>query len=226
MTNTNTPLISYKDVDIARNGFVVLHKASFEIGAGELVYLIGKVGAGKTSLMQTIYAETPVNTGIAMVLGYDMNNIRRRKIPFLRRRIGIVFQDFKLLPDRSVHDNLDFVLQATDWDNSEKRENRIKEVLSIVGLQNKDYKMPHELSGGEQQRVVIARALLNDPDIILADEPTGNLDPQTGENIFALLSSIAEKGKCVIVSTHNHSMLERFPGRVFICENKQLCQQS
>lgn len=216
-------LISYSGVDIVRDSYIVLKDVSFSVSPGELVYLVGKVGSGKSSLIKSIYAEVPVSKGDATVLGFDMMDMRKRDIPYLRRRLGIVFQDFRLLPDRSVHDNLEFVLKATGWRKRREREERIEAVLGEVGLSNKSYKMPHELSGGEQQRVVIARALLNDPDIILADEPTGNLDPETGELIFGLLGRIAESGKGVVISTHNHGMIDRFPGRVLLCEDKHLC---
>lgn len=216
-------LISYKNIDIVRDSFIVLQNVNFEVRAGELVYIVGKVGSGKTSLINTIYAETPVSAGTASVLDFELSRIKRRHIPALRRRIGVVFQDFRLLPDRSVHDNLDFVLRATGWTSKKDRKARIEKVLSEVELENKSYKMPHELSGGEQQRVVIARALLNDPELILADEPTGNLDPETGYMIFELLKKIADEGKGVIISTHNHSMIDRFPGRVLLCEDKKLC---
>lgn len=220
----NNALISYSNVDIIRDSFIVLQDVNLTVTSGELIYIVGKVGSGKTSLINTFYAETPVASGKANVLGYDMVDIKRKQIPALRRRIGIVFQDFRLLPDRSVYDNLDFVLRATDWGSERERRHRIDEVLAQVGLENKSYKMPHELSGGEQQRVVIARALLNDPDIILADEPTGNLDPETGQAIFELLSYIAQQGKGVIVSTHNHALIDRYPGAVYLCEDKKLCR--
>lgn len=216
-------LIKYENVDIIRDSFIVLKGVTFDVRPGELVYLVGKVGSGKTSLINTLYAEVPVASGQARVLDFDMVKIRRRRIPYLRRRIGIVFQDFRLLPDRSIHDNLDFVLRATGWSDRQERNDRIDQVLSAVGLSNKSYKMPHELSGGEQQRVVIARALLNDPEIILADEPTGNLDPENGKMIFELLSDIAKQGKGVIISTHNHSLVDLYPGRVLLCEDKKLC---
>lgn len=219
----NQPLISYRGVDIVRDSFFVLRDVTFEVTSGQLVYLVGKVGSGKSSLIKTIYADVPIETGEAEVLGYDMLKLRRRDIPYLRRQMGIVFQDYRLLSDRSVYDNLEFVLKATGWTDRKERESRIEYVLTEVGLENKGYKMPHELSGGEQQRVVIARALLNDPELIIADEPTGNLDPDTGEKIFEMLHSIAGKGKGVIISTHNHSMIARFPGTVMLCEDKQLC---
>lgn len=217
-------LISYKNVSIVRDSYIVLRGVSFDVEAGEVVYLVGKVGSGKTSLIKTLYAEVPVSEGEATVLDMDMTRIRKRDIPGLRRRLGIVFQDFQLLPDRSVYDNLDFVLKATGWREHAKRDARIETVLKEVGLINKSYKMPHELSGGEQQRVVIARALLNDPELILADEPTGNLDPETGEMVFGLLNEIARSGRGVIISTHNHAMVDRFPGRVLLCEDKKLSE--
>ncbi len=218
-------LVEYKNVDINRDSFIVLRDVTFSVSPGELVYLVGRVGSGKTSLIKTLYAEVPVAGGtMAEVLGYDLLKIKRREIPMLRRELGVVFQDFQLLPDRSVFDNLDFVLRATGWKSAKEREKRIEEVLQEVGSENKGYKMPHELSGGEQQRVVIARALLNDPALILADEPTGNLDPETGEQTFSLLYRLAaEKGKGVIISTHNHKLIDRFPGSVLLCEDKKLC---
>ncbi|MDE6351899.1 MAG: ATP-binding cassette domain-containing protein, partial [Muribaculaceae bacterium] len=170
-------IITYNDVEILRNEVVVLRHVNLEIQSGEFVYLIGKVGSGKSSLMKSMYAEVPVAGGTAEVLDYDLNKIKRKEIPYLRRKIGIVFQDFQLLTDRSVYENLKFVLEATGWKSREEMDSRIDEVLKEVGMVTKAYKMPHELSGGEQQRIVIARALLNKPELILADEPTGNLDP-------------------------------------------------
>ena len=216
-------LISYKGVDILRNSYIVLRDVNFDIFRDELVYIVGKVGSGKTSLIQTLYAELPISAGTARVLDFDLHDMRVKHIPKLRRKLGIVFQDFKLLPDRSIYDNLDFVLRATEWGSAVERRKRIEEVLLEVGLNNKSYKMPHELSGGEQQRVAIARSLLNNPDIILADEPTGNLDPETGQQIFELLRKIASSGKAVIISTHNHALIDRYPGRVLLCEDKKLC---
>lgn len=218
-------LIEYKDVELRRKEFVVFKDVTFSIDSGQPVYLVGKVGSGKSTLLKSLYAEVPVSgQGHARVLGYDMGQLRRRDIPMLRRRMGIVFQDFQLLMDRNVYANLDFVLLATGWRDRKQREDRILAVLDQVGMPNKSYKMPHQLSGGEQQRVVIARAMLNNPDIILADEPTGNLDPETGQQIFHLLSNIASEGKAVVVATHNHSLIDQFPGRVFICEDKHLSE--
>ena len=218
-------LIEYGNVVLQRREFVVLKDVTFSIDPGLPVYLVGKVGSGKSTLLKSLYAEVPVSgEGTAKVMEYDMYGIRRRDIPMLRRRIGIVFQDFRLLTDRNVYANLEFVLAATGWRNRKEREERILAVLDQVGMPNKSYKMPHELSGGEQQRVVIARALLNNPEVILADEPTGNLDPETGQQIFHLLSAIANEGKTVVVATHNHQMIDHFPGRVFICEDKHLSE--
>lgn len=215
-------IIEYKNVEVLRKEHVVLKDVSFEVNPGEFVYLIGKVGSGKSSLLKTMYAEVPVIQGEARVFDYYLPAIKRKQIPFLRRRIGIVFQDFQLLTDRSVYANLDFVLEATGWRDKSERENRVDEALRRVGMANKSYKMPHELSGGEQQRVVIARALLNKPDLILADEPTGNLDPETGMQIVAQLHDIAADGTAVIMATHNHALMETFAGRVMQIEGKKL----
>jgi cell division transport system ATP-binding protein len=202
----------------------VLKNVSFKVTNGELVYLVGKVGSGKSSLIKTMYADVPIKAGTARVLEYDMSAIKRKEVPYLRRRLGIVFQDFQLLTDRSVYANLEFVLKSTGMNSADERDERIEHVLQEVGLTNKSYKMPHELSGGEQQRVVIARALLNNPDLILADEPTGNLDPETGEQIFNLLHNIAKGGTSVILATHNHALIDKFPGRVLLCEDKNLSE--
>lgn len=218
-------IIKYSDVEVARKELVVLKHVDFSIEKGEFVYLIGRVGSGKSSLLKTMYAEVPVVSGQARVLDYDLTAIRRKDIPMLRRRIGIVFQDFQLLTDRNVYANLEFVLDATGWRDKNDKDNRIEEVLREVGMTNKSYKMPHELSGGEQQRIVIARALLNKPELILADEPTGNLDPETGRQIINSLYDIAASGTAVIVATHNLSMLDRFPGRVLRCADKQLIDE-
>ncbi len=215
-------IIEYSNVEILRKEHVVLKDVTFSVADGEFVYLIGRVGSGKSSLMKSIYAEVPVTTGSARVFDYDMTALRRRDVPFLRRRIGIVFQDFQLLTDRTVYSNLDFVLQATGWTDRAQRDERIDSVLARVGMANKSYKMPHELSGGEQQRVVIARALLNDPEVILADEPTGNLDPETGMQIVGHLHDIAAKGTAVVIATHNHQLIDTFGGRVMRIDSKKL----
>ncbi|MCH5327854.1 MAG: ATP-binding cassette domain-containing protein [Coprobacter sp.] len=218
----NKLLIRYDNVEVCRKELVVLKEVDFKLYAGEFVYFIGRVGSGKSSLLKTMYADIPVTQGDASVLGYDMRALRRRDIPLLRRQIGIVFQDFQLLTDRSANENLQFVLKATGWKDKIEIEERVREVLIQVGMEKKAYKMPHELSGGEQQRIVIARALLNRPQIILADEPTGNLDPQTGEQIVSLLHDICRSGTAVIMTTHNHHWVESFPGRIFKCTGKKL----
>ena len=215
-------LINYRQVEICRNEQVVLQKADFELFSGEFVYLIGRVGSGKSTLLKTIYAEVPIQDGEAMVFDVNMRKIRRREIPMLRRKLGIVFQDFQLLTDRTVQKNLEFVLRATGWKDRAAIDERIQKTLCQVGMENKAYRMPHELSGGEQQRIVIARALLNSPQIILADEPTGNLDPQTGKQIVALLHEICNEGTAVIMTTHTHYLVREFPGRVLLCNEKQI----
>lgn len=217
----NELLLQYSKVEVCRQELIVLKEVDLKLYAGDFLYFIGRVGSGKSSLLKTMYADIPIESGDATVLGFDLKNLRKKDIPFLRRSIGIVFQDFQLLIDRSVNDNLEFVLKATGWKNKQEIADRILEVLTQVGMQNKAYKMPHELSGGEQQRIVIARALLNSPKIILADEPTGNLDPQTGGQIVELLHKICESGTSVIMTTHNHKLVEEFPGRILKCENKK-----
>ncbi|MDO5333283.1 MAG: ATP-binding cassette domain-containing protein [bacterium] len=215
-------IVDYSDVELLRNELVVLKHVNFSLEAGEFVYLIGKVGSGKSTLLKSMYAEIPVQGGSARVLDFDLNAIRRADIPMLRRQIGIVFQDFQLLTDRNVYQNLRFVLDATGWRNADEKEERIDTVLKRVGMANKSYKMPHELSGGEQQRIVIARALLNNPRLILADEPTGNLDPATGDSIVRTLWEIAETGTAVVMATHNLQLVEQYPARVMQCADKQL----
>ncbi len=215
-------IIEYNDVEVLRKELVVLKHVSFSLEEGEFAYLIGRVGSGKSSLMKSMYAEIPLSGGHANVLGRELIGIRRKEIPMLRREIGIVFQDFQLLTDRTVQQNLEFVLSATGWRDRTDKENRIEQCLRQVGMENKSYKLPHELSGGEQQRVVIARALLNKPRLILADEPTGNLDPETGQQIFALLRRCAEEGTAVIMATHNLALMEQYPARTLRCEAKAL----
>ncbi|NLX80057.1 MAG: ATP-binding cassette domain-containing protein [Proteiniphilum sp.] len=215
-------LIKYDDVQINRVENIILKNISFEVKSGDFLYIIGRVGSGKSTLMKSLYAEVPIESGEARIFEYHLESLKRKEIPYLRRKIGIVFQDFQLLTDRSVNKNLEFVLKATGWKSKIAIKNRIEEVLTQVGMQNKTYKMPHELSGGEQQRIVIARALLNSPSLILADEPTGNLDPETGSHIVALLQKIAEKGTAVIMSTHNYSIVQAFPGKIMKCEDMGL----
>ena len=216
------PLIRYKNVNINQQELGVLEDVNLELNKGEFVYLIGKVGSGKTSLLKTIYGELDIQSGDAEVLGYNMSNIKRKHIPQLRRRLGIVFQDFQLLTDRNVHSNLSFVLRATGWSNKIAIKERIDEVLDQVGMTGKGYKMPNELSGGEQQRIVIARAILNRPEIILADEPTGNLDSETGRQIVELLKSICASGSAIMMTTHNLHLLSEYPGIVYRFDNHQI----
>ena len=217
------PIIDYRNVDIQIDSHIILEDVTFSLNAGDFAYITGAVGSGKSSLLKTIYGEVDIFDGEAIVFGeFSMKGLRRSKLSALRKRMGIVFQDFQLLTDRSVRENLDFVLRATGWKKSDEMEARVEEVLTQVGMLKKAYRMPHELSGGEQQRIAIARALLNKPQIILADEPTGNLDPQTGRQIVDLLYRISKEGTAVIMSTHNLSFCEDYPGRIYRCENHRL----
>ena len=218
----NETLIDFRNVSVCHQDVTVLKNIDIKVGERELVYLIGRVGSGKSSFLKSLYCETSVEVGDAFVLGYDLNEIREKDVPHLRRKLGIVFQDFQLLTDRTVHANLEFVLRATGWKNKVDIHTRIEEVLEQVGMSGKGYKMPNELSGGEQQRIVIARAILNTPEIILADEPTGNLDPETGRQIVELLRNICAKGSTVIMTTHNLQLIEEYPGKVFRCEGHRL----
>jgi cell division transport system ATP-binding protein len=217
-------VIEFKDAAIFQEDHLVLSGVNFTLARGEFVYLIGRVGSGKSSLIKTINVEVPLKTGSASVVGFMLESIRVKQVPQLRRKLGIVFQDFQLLNDRSVYENLYFVLHATGWKDKATVDSKIKQVLEKVGLENKGFKMPHQLSGGEQQRVVIARALLNDPEVILADEPTGNLDPETSETIMALLREISESGRAVLMATHNYNLLKKFPARTLKCDDGKLMQ--
>ena len=216
------PLIRYQNVCIQQQGLEILEDINFELNMGEFVYLIGKVGSGKTSFLKTIYGELEIESGEAEVMGLNMRTIKQKHIPDLRRQLGIVFQDFQLLTDRTVHANLEFVLRATGWKNKVDIHMRIEEVLEQVGMGGKGYKMPNELSGGEQQRIVIARAILNKPELILADEPTGNLDAETGRSIVELLKGICEKGSAILMITHNLNLLTEYPGKVYRFDNHHL----
>lgn len=220
----NKLLIKYSGVDVFQQDMPVLKSVDLEVYTGEFIYLLGKVGSGKSSLLKTLYAEIPVDTGLAGVLGYDLISIKNSDIPYLRRKIGIVFQDFQLLPDRTVYSNLEFVLRATGWRDKSSIAEQIDNVLGQVGMAGKAYKMPHQLSGGEQQRVVISRALLNSPEIILADEPTGNLDPETGQELVDLLYGICTSGTTVLMATHNLQWLKLFPGRILRFENEKVTE--
>ncbi|CDB10242.1 MULTISPECIES: cell division ATP-binding protein FtsE [Bacteroides] len=215
-------LIKYENVEIRQQELSILNDVNLQFRRGEFIFLIGKVGSGKTSLLKTFYGELDIAAGEAEVLGYDMRHIKRKHIPQLRRKLGIVFQDFQLLIDRTVNDNLEFVLRATGWKNKAEIKERIAEVLELVGMGNKGYKFPNELSGGEQQRIVIARAVLNSPEIILADEPTGNLDVETGHAIVNLLHGLSEQGALVVMTTHNLQLLREFAGRIYRCSDHRI----
>lgn len=215
-------LIQYSDVNIWQQGLAVLDNVHLKVYSREFIYLLGKVGSGKSSLMKTMYNELPIIDGNARIFDFDLRKIKSKDVSLLRRKIGIIFQDFQLLIDRNAHDNLEFVLRATGWKNKQSIEEQIVEVLEQVGMSKKGYKMPHQLSGGEQQRIAIARALLNSPEIILADEPTGNLDPETGRELVELLYNIRMSGTTVIMATHNLNWVEMFPGRIMRINHDQL----
>ncbi len=215
-------VIHFEKVPVYQKEVLVLNNVSFTINESEFVYLIGKTGSGKSSLLKTIYAELPVIEGRAKVTGFHLRNIKRKEIPFLRRKLGIVFQDFQLLPDRSVNENLVYVMKSTGWKDKKHIQARILDVLGKVGLSTKGFKMPHQLSLGEQQRVGIARALINDPEIVLADEPTGNLDPQTSNGIVELLMDISYSGRAVFMATHNYNLIHKFPSRILKCEDGEI----
>lgn len=215
------PIISFSGADITNGGNTVIYDLNLDIYPGEFLYLLGKVGTGKTSIIKAIIADNPVRKGKASVLGQDLTRISQKAIPMLRRKMGVVFQDFQLLMDRSIEDNLTFVLEATGWNSKEKMSRRIMDVLNAVGMENKMHKMPHQLSGGEQQRICIARAMLNSPAIILADEPTANLDSETANGIMELLCRLnKEYGTAVLIVTHNRKLCEDFPAKMMICENE------
>ena len=213
-------LIHFKDADILNGETVVLYGLNMDVMPGDLVYIVGKVGSGKTSIIRTVIAENKLLSGEGVACGFDLTSLHNRDIPFLRRRIGVVFQDFQLLTDRSVEDNLEFVLRATGWKDKKEIDERISQVLKAVGMGTKAHKMPHQLSGGEQQRIAIARALLNKPAVILADEPTGNLDGETADEILQLLQTLNAEGTAIVMVTHNRYIYEKYPGRVFACESE------
>lgn len=215
-------ILSLKDVTIYQEGNAILSNVNLDVKHGDFLYIIGKTGSGKSSLMKTLYADLDLNNGEGTIVDYDLRTLKESDIPYLRRKLGIVFQDFKLLPDRNVHDNLEFVLRATSWSEKEEIQVKIEEVLDKVGMKSMTGKMPHQLSGGEQQRVAIARALLNDPELILADEPTGNLDPQTSVEVMEVLKKINQNGKTIIMATHDYALLMKFPSKTIKCENGQL----
>ena len=222
--NTNQPVIKLTNAQIHQNNHLILKDVSFEIKQGEFIYLIGKTGSGKSSLLKTLYGDLPLSSGAGSIAGFDLRKIKEKDIPFLRRKIGIVFQDFQLLQDRSIADNLLFVMKATDWKSEKLRHKRLKEVLELVKMSTKGHKMPHQISGGEQQRIAIARALINNPILILADEPTGNLDPETSEEIAQLLQDITSQ-KTVLMASHDKYLMDRFPKRTIICDKNYVYEK-
>ena len=225
MEEKNNPVISLRGVDILNGENPVVYGLDMDVYPGETVYILGRVGTGKTSIIRTLTAENRLGKGSGSVCGFELKDLKQKEIPYLRRKMGVVFQDFQLLMDRSVFDNLEFVLKATGWKDGKLIEARIDKTLSDVGMQTKAHKMPHQLSGGEQQRIAIARALLNDPEVIVADEPTGNLDEETAEGILKLLSHInREQGTAIVMVTHNRSICERYPGRIFEIKD-EICQE-
>lgn len=219
------PLISFKGADITNGEATVIYGLDLEIFKGDFVYIVGKVGTGKTSIIRTMIAENPLSKGEGEVCGYSLNGIKDKDIPYLRRKVGVIFQDFQLLMDRTVEDNLRFVLEATGWKDSAAIEGRIGEVLDAVGMKNKAHKMPHQLSGGEQQRIAIARSLLNRPEVIIADEPTGNLDNETADGLLRLLTAINKEGTAIVMVTHNRSIFEKYQGRVMVCKDEQCTEK-
>lgn len=223
----NKPIISFRNADIINGEATVIYNLNMDVMPGDFVYIVGKVGTGKTSIIRTIIAENPLVKGEGEACGFQLNGIKDREIPYLRRKMGVVFQDFQLLMDRSVEDNLSFVLRATGWKNEDEMSKRISSVLEAVGMQRKAHKMPHQLSGGEQQRIAIARSLLNDPKVIIADEPTGNLDNETADGIMKLLTGInKDKGTAIVMVTHNRQIFEKYPGRVMVCKDENCIEQT
>ncbi len=223
---SETPVIQLRNVRIFQRENLVLDAVDLTVNKGEFVYLIGRTGSGKSSLMRTLYGDLPLVEGDGACCGFDLKGLKRAQVPFLRRRIGIVFQDFQLLGDRKVNDNPPFVMRATGWTDAKRMQQRSAEVLEKVGLSTKGYKMPHELSGGEQQRVSIARALVNDPELILADEPTGNLDPETTGGILDLLHTISLSGRCVLMATHDYTHMKKVNARVVRCHDGRLLEEA
>lgn len=219
-------IINLEGISVFQHRNLILSNVSLRVDKGEFVYLIGKTGSGKSSLLKTLYGDLRISQGNGSIGGFDLTTIKGNEIPFLRRKLGIVFQDFQLLTDRTVNENLTFVMKATGWTDKKEMQKRIQDVLEKVALHTKGFKMPHELSGGEQQRVAIARALINDPDVVLADEPTGNLDPETSEEIMKLLFEISKAGRAVVMATHNYSLFEKFPARIIKCENGKVSDYS
>ena len=215
-------IVKLQDVAVFQNENLVLKGVNLEVKKGEFVYVIGKTGSGKSSLMKTLYGDIPLKQGDASVVDFDLKKLQEKDIPFLRRKLGIVFQDFKLLPDRNVNNNLRFVLKATGWTDDSKMDSKIEEVLDKVGMKTKGFKFPHELSGGEQQRIAIARALLNDPELILADEPTGNLDPQTSVEVMKVLQDINKNGRTIVMATHDYALILKYPHKTLKCDDSKV----
>jgi len=215
-------IVKLKDVAIFQNENLVLNEIDLEVKKGEFVYVIGKTGSGKSSFMKTLYADLPFKQGSGEVVDFDLKTLKEKDIPYLRRKLGIVFQDFKLLPDRNINNNLKFVLKATGWTDQKKMDDKIEEVLDKVGMKTKGFKFPHELSGGEQQRIAIARALLNDPELILADEPTGNLDPQTSVEVMKVLQDINQNGRTIIMATHDYALILKYPHKTLKCDGSKV----
>jgi cell division transport system ATP-binding protein len=221
---SNNPIIQLQDINVFQQDHLVLSGVTLAINKGEFVFLIGQTGSGKSSLLKTIYGDLKISQGTGEVVGYSLTTIKEKEVPFMRRKMGIVFQDFQLLMDRSVEDNLKFVMSATGWDDPKMIVARCEEVINEVGLAGKNHKMPHQLSGGEQQRVVIARAMVNHPAVILADEPTGNLDPDSSVEIMNLLLKISKMGTAVVMATHDYRMIEKFPSRIIKCEKGKIIE--
>lgn len=219
-------VISIKNGSVFQHERLIIKDINLEIKGGEFVYIIGRSGSGKSSLLKTLYADLPAQDGNFKIAGFELNNLRRKDIPMLRRKIGIVFQDFQLLYDRSVEKNLSFVLKATGWNDDDGINKRIEEVLQLVGLQSKRKSLPHQMSGGEQQSIAIARALLNNPSVILADEPTGNLDPETTNDIMKLLMKIRDNGTTILMATHNYNLILKYPSRVISCTNGTITEST
>lgn len=226
MSFSTDPVIHIQNADIYQENNLILEQVSFQVGKGEFLYLVGRTGSGKSSLLKTLYADIPLVSGQIDIAGFNIQHIKRKQVPYLRRKLGIIFQDFQLFDDRTVAENLIFVMKATGWKSKAKITQRLTEVLMRVGLANSGQKMPHQLSGGEQQRVVIARALLNEPVLLVADEPTGNLDPEVADGIMKLFMEINASGTTIVMATHNHNFIQKYPKRILKCENGKVADSN